>query len=270
MMQNLRLDSKGLTLIEIMIAMALLSLLSVFVYNATTRGFEVNRNLSSESNDYLAIAVSLDTLEADLSQFYSPATPEPINPNNTNPALNTNPTSTETSPSQFWSIPIGADGLRRSRFVGTKDKITFVSNGHHRIQKDARESDFIKVTWEIVQNKTGAYSLQRSIDTDAFNITDRTSATDKGGERTILIDNVGSGKFTFYRKEKDAWDDAWDSEGSYVKADLRYPQLISLKLEVPDPINPAKMRQWEGLFRPNLNFNEAPPPQALPKDPNHP
>ncbi len=236
-------NSRGLTLIEVLIAMTLLAFISIIVYQATVSGFQVNYKLTSESNDYMTLTVSLQAIEQDIAQMYTPyITSEKVPENNT--------------PSNYWSAGIRPDGLRRSRFTGSREKISFVSNSNRRVQRGSAESDFLKVSWEIERNKTGAYSLYRSIDTDIFNYEDA-RANQKKTDRIPLFENLTSAKFSFYKKETKTWEEAWDSEGSYVKPIARYPEMVKLKIELPDPTNPSAILAWEGIFKPNQNLNAA-------------
>lgn len=251
-------NNKALTLIEVLIAMTLLAFISIIVYQATVRGFEVNYKLTNESNDYMTITVSVQAIEQDIAQMYTPYITIEKTPENS-------------TPSNFWSAAIRADGFRRSRFTGSRDKITFVSNSNRRVQRNSPESDFLKITWEVERNSSGAYSLYRSTDTDAFNYEDARS-NQKKTERIPLFENLTSAKFSFYKKETKTWEESWESEGPYVKAISRYPDMIKLKLELPDPTSPSMILAWEGIFKPNQNLNAAAistqpaqPPSLLPE-----
>jgi len=232
---------KGFTLIEVMIAILLLALMSIAVYQVTTRSFSLNAQLGQESTDYISIVLSLQNVETDLSQIYTP----PIDP--ALPAKDPN-----VQASQFWSAPVRTDGIRRSRLQGTKERITFLSNGNRRVEEDSPQSDFQKVTWEIERNAEGAYSLYRSTDWDAFNYDDGSAPKPT---RVALLENLASAKFTYYRLENKTWDETWDSESQFVKPDARFPNLISLKIELPDPMNNANNQLWEVVVRPNFPLN---------------
>lgn len=231
----------GMTLIEVMIAMALLSFLSIAVYQATVRAFDINSKLGIESTDYTTIALSLAAIETDLSQIYTPLITSEKKPDN---LLN--------NPGTFWGEPIRPDGMRRTRFKGDKEKISFVNSGNKRVEQDSPQSDFQKISWEIERNASGAYSLYRSVDTDAFRYEDRTT---KKPQKVPLLENLASAKFSFYRKINKTWEDQWDTEGAFVKPESRYPDLISLKIEVPDPTNNANQQKWEIIVKPNLPLN---------------
>jgi type II secretion system protein J len=232
---------KGFTLIEVMIAILLLALMSIAVYQVTTRSFSLNAQLGQESTDYIAIVLSLQNVETDLSQIYTPPLDPALAPKDPN-----------SQASQFWSAPLRSDGMRRSRLQGSKEKITFLSNGNRRVEEDSPQSDFQKVTWEIERNAEGAYSLYRSTDWDAFNVDDGVAAKPI---RVALLENLTSAKFTYYRTENKTWDETWDSEGRFVKPEARFPQLISLKVELPDPMNNANNQTWEVVVRPNFPLN---------------
>lgn len=232
----------GFTLIEVLIAIALLSLMSIAIYQVTTRSFELNFKLGSESTDYVSIILSLQTVERDIAQIYNPTVGQTLPPD---------PSSQE-GPSEFWSPQLRSDGMRRARLKGTKEKITFINNGNFRLEADAPQSDFQKVTWEIKSTKDNTYSLNRTTDWDAFRL-------ENGSETplvpTTLLENMSSAKFSYYRAEKNAWEDEWDSESPYAKPESRFPELISLKISVPDPTNSAKQQEWELVVKPNFPLN---------------
>lgn len=243
----------GMTLIEVMIAVALLAFVAIFIYTATSRSFDVNRRLSAESNDYMNLAVAMQAFEKDVSQIYSPIVP-----------LKKNAPPVTGNPPFFWSLPLRPDGLRRSRLTGARERITFLSSGNRRITQDAAESDFLKITWEIEKNSNNLYTLYRNADADAFNVNDSGGFETKN-TRVAVLENLSSGRFSFYRASVDAWEDTWDSENQYAKPESRFPNLISLKIEVPDPLNPARSIPWETIGKPVLTLNE---PAQTPANPN--
>lgn len=231
----------GMTLLEVMIAVALLAFISIAIYQATVRSFTINANLSSESTDYTSIALSLAAIETDISQVYTP--------------LITSEKKAEgaiSNPGEFWSDPVRPDGMRRTRFKGDKEHLSFVNSGNRRMEQDSPISDFQKISWEVDRNATGAYTLYRTVDSDAFRYEDRAN---KKPPRVALLSNLASAKFSYYRKATKTWEDQWDTEGAFVKPESRYPDLISLKIEAPDPTNNANQQKWEIIVKPNLPLN---------------
>jgi type II secretion system protein J len=250
-------ESKGFTLIEVLIAIALLSLMSIAIFQVTTRSFDINFRLGKESTDYISVVLTLQNVESDLSQIFTPVF-EPLSKNSP-PQMNT---------PEFWSDAVRLDGLRRSRLKGTKEKISFITNGNRRVEENAPQSDFLKVIWEIERNSEGTYTLYRSTDWDAFSVEQT-----KKPNRVALLENLTSASFRYYRMENKTWEDQWDTESPYAKDESRFPQLVSLKVELPDPANSSSQQSWEVVIRPNQKLNfAAPNPSgaAAPAKPSNP
>lgn len=247
MTPNLLRESKGLTLIEVLIAMALLAFISIAIYQATVSSFKINYSLGNESADYTAISLSLHAVETDIAQIYTPLITSESKAEG----------GTQEQPTEFWSRKLRPDGMRRSRFKGTREKLTFVANNNRRVERDSPQSEFQKVTWEVERNESGAYTLYRTSDWDVYQYEDR------GGKgkptRVALMENLASAKFSYYRPSNKTWEDQWDSEDAYAKAEERYPALVSLKVEVPNPTNNAQNQTWEIKVKPNRVLN---PPAA--------
>lgn len=222
--------------------MALLALMSIAIVQVTTRSFDLNFKLGAETSDYTGILLSLQTVERDLSQIFSPVT---------GPTKAPDPTSNE-APSEFWSIPIRSDGMRRARVKGTKERLSFITNSNLRMETDTPQSDFMRVVWEIKRNKEGSYSLMRSTEWDVFRIEPN---TDRKPVEVALIENISAAKFNYYRPENKSWQEEWDSESPYAKDENRFPSLISLKITVPDPINNQQQVEWEVIAKPLMPLN---------------
>jgi type II secretion system protein J len=234
-------SKKGFTLLEVLVAIGLLAFLSLGIFSLTTNSWDVNSKLSAESADVTSMLLSLQAVETDLEQIYTPRLG----------ALTAKPEDTNKI-SDYWSPPLRSDGFRRSRFKGDANKLSFVTNNNRRVEADSPESDFMKVAWEVERNAKGTYTLYRTRDTDAFRYEDGSA---KKPERVALIENLSSAKFQYYRLMDKSWQDTWDSEGSYQKEETRFPDLIKLKVEAPDPQNNANQLAWETVIRPNAQLN---------------
>jgi hypothetical protein len=178
-------------------------------------------------------------VESDLSQIYSPVLG--------------NITATNADKTQpFWSAPLRSDGFRRTRFTGKPEKVTFVANNNRRVEADSPQSEFQKIIWEVDRNTSNTYTLYRTTDWDAFRYEDNTV---RKPERVAILENLSSAKFSFYRKANKTWENSWDSEDSYAKEESRFPDLVRLKLESPNPTNNANQLTWELVVRPNMQLN---------------
>ena len=235
--------------------MTLLAILGIAIYEATTRSYTINYQLTHESDDYIAISSALAVIDEDISQIFNPIIGSEAPPQESNASI-----------PLFWSLPVRPDGTRRSRFKGSVEKISFITNSNHRFEKDLTQSDFLKITWEIEKNKSNTYTLYRTTDWDAFNYED---SKQRKLQKSPVISNLTSGKFMFFKALDKTWTDTWDSEGAFINKQARFPDMISLKMELPDPTNNTKSRSWQTYFKPNENPNtdgQIGPVQTKPMD----
>lgn len=230
-----------------MIAIALLALMGIAIFQVTTQSFNVNFSLSRESTDRIATALSIQALESDLTQIYNPVLPAPANSG----AVPQNPP-TQEQPKEFWSVPVRADGIRRTRLKGTGEKLSFVTNNNRRVDENAPQSDFQKITWEVERNSEGTYSLYRTADWDVFELEENKA---NKPARVAILENLSSAKFRYYRFANKTWEDNWDTENPYILPQDRFPDLISLKIELPDPTNAAVPQVWEITVKPNMRLS---------------
>jgi prepilin-type N-terminal cleavage/methylation domain-containing protein len=65
-------DSRGFTLIEIMVAITLLAFLMISIFNITNNSIDTKDRIVDEDREFLQIQTLFDRLELDFSQIYSP------------------------------------------------------------------------------------------------------------------------------------------------------------------------------------------------------
>ena len=72
-MLNLNLKFKrGFTIIELMIAMTIMSFIAVFVYQNTSKSFELRETLTQDSDFYNSTRVALDIFARDIVHIFNP------------------------------------------------------------------------------------------------------------------------------------------------------------------------------------------------------
>lgn len=245
---------QGFTLIEILVATAVLAFCSMLVYNAIVGSFDVNRKLTTEADSYLSLAIAMQALDRDVAQIFSPKL-GPTTPPQDN------------SPEAYWSAPQREDGLRRTRFTGTKEKISFVSLSNRRLAADARETELVRVTYRIHQEKDGSYSLARAADTDVFAYEKPELGENELSEFKVL-EKLTSASFSFYRPDKSRWEEQWDSEAPYTDDASRFPGIVALEVQYPNPDNPNTFLKWRSEFAPLLKLNGEIKAGSNPNDPN--
>lgn len=232
----------GLSLIEVLVATALLAMSSFLIYQVVVGSFETNRKLSSESDVYVGITIAMQALERDITHLYSPTLGEIRQPE-------------DSTPRAFWSPPLRPDGLRRTRFLGTKEKITFIAISNRRTQAESRESDLIKVTWEIFRDRNDTYTLSRKVNTNVFDYDEEFQEPPEEG-RVKILEGLTTGSFRFFRLSKEEWVDSWDSETLYIEESARFPTLVSIDFSFPSPENKNAPIRWRSEFAPAVDINQ--------------
>jgi prepilin-type N-terminal cleavage/methylation domain-containing protein len=253
----------GFTLLEVLISIFLLVVISAAIYQATTQTFRLRDVLQNEGDFYNGIRLSMGVIDRDVSLLFSPVImlpPKKKDPNQ--PAGGTGQgdaplTAAELQEREeiqnqgldrataFWGGMLDKTGLRPSRFVGAADKLTFVSASHIRIYKEARESDFAKVTYELQSDRDnpGAKLLVRLEDPNVFDDEEKLASRYKSRRTYPLLRGVKKLVFAYYRRDKERWEARWDSDSQDTKN--KYPDAVRVQLEVTGP---ARL-SFEGTYQ---------------------
>ena len=263
----------GFTLLEVIIVMAILVFISFGIYQATTESFKLRDVLSIEGEFYNEIRFSMSVMQRDISLIYSPMLLLPTPAASASPTAQT-PASAQQAQqqaqekaksfagtelileSQYWLVANDVSGLRPSHFIGTENKISFISVSHRRIYKDSPESEFAKISYEIKKDETSIYLDPKDIDrlrdtmilvktenADAFEMDDTKAKDDPMQHQYTLMHGIKTFKFRYYRKDNTQWYPNWDND----KDDLYglFPDIIELTVQVAGPKNLS----YDGVYQ---------------------
>ena len=254
----------GFTLLEVLISMSILVFISFAIFQATTQTYKLRDTLMTEGNFYNSIRLSTTILQRDIALIYSPLVtmnikkPDPNTPPGTvNPqeALINSAGDDLGQTFTFWSRAIDISGVRPARFTGTDNKLTFISLSHIRIYKDAPESEFAKITYELKREKSDAENpdTQILVKTESPNAFAVDESRDTMGRSYELLHGVKKLSYTYYQRDGNTWKNfrSWDSDKEETKNLI--PDIIELKIEVVGP----KKQVFEGRykFRPEIPLN---------------
>jgi len=264
---KLKQNAQGFTLLEVLIAMAILVFIAFSIYQATTQTFRLRDILSTEGAFYNNIRFATTVMWRDLSMIYSPLItinykkPEPTNPTDQQQMQvimsSDNRGDFLTQTFTFWSPAVEVSGLRPSRFIGTEDKISFISISHIRIYRDKPESEFAKVTYEIKKEKStsdnptpSSFILIKTESPNAFALDEHKYTLQRSYD---ILHGIKKLTYSYHMRDGNTWKTfrSWDSDKEETKN--QFPDMIELKLEVTGPKN----LNFEGIykFRPEIPFN---------------
>jgi len=236
-------NKSGFTLIEVLIAMTLLTFISFAIFQSIRQSFKVREILSTEGDFYNSIRLAMEAMNRDIMVMYTPlAYGNPATKRRSN-AYNDETQDPESDrirqfpdlgvTSKFWSSAVHSIGLRPSRFTGTETMMSFISTSHVRVYRSTPESEFVQIGYELKTIKDSrslgtTQALIRSENVNAFTLRDNENA--KELSKIPLLENIQSIKFRYYRAEKEEWLNQWDSTSTELLQ--RLPDVIEVQIDV--------------------------------------
>ncbi len=171
----------GFTLIEIMVAVALLAMLGIILATSTSALMGSIRDTKTTQELYHSARVALSRMERELSMAY----------------LSKHQSEKRTT---------------KTVFLGKSNALTFVYMGHRRMVRGATESDEGVVEYKVERDsKTGDNVLVRRektvIDDQPY----------KGGRKQVIAGGVKKLTFAYWDMDKESWQSDWKVEIDNVR-----------------------------------------------------
>lgn len=244
----------GFTLLEVLIAVAIFSMISLGIFVSTRATFKARQIVQVEGDFYNGIRFAMELMNRDVMTMYTATVfmPEKKKKQTTladNPFPQPTPTqdpdaidpNEETArATQFFMPPTSKVGVRPTRFQGSRDKMSFVAASHSRIYKDSKESEFAKIRYELVRDdrKGAIQSTSILLKTETVNVwDDKDDEKDPTLKRYRLLPGIKSVKFRYCKLPSDSNElkcfDEWDSDREDFKNAL--PDVVEATIEVLGP-----------------------------------
>lgn len=192
---------KGMTLLEVIIALAILAMMSLAIYGGASRTVSHQEKLADQSERLRGANLALWRMSRDLKTAYIVKSREML----------------------------GAQFDGELAFVGKEDRIDFVSFANLRYIRDAKESDSLELSYylESDPDNSESYILMRRQSTEIDkNISE-------GGKAYPLLKGVKSVHFEYLAENSEEWLREWDSAS--LKENNQIPRAIKVDLEVYYP-----------------------------------
>ena len=168
--------ARGFSLVEILVAVALLAMLGLILTTATASILGAIQDTRESQEQYHAARVALGRMEREIAMAYL-----------------------SKHQSEFKTT--------KTVFLGKQNTLTFSYMGHRRMVRNAPESDEGFVTYKLEKDRsTGQNNLVRR---EKPVIDD---APEKGGQRLVLATGVRKLTFAYWDFDKEAWQADWKVE----------------------------------------------------------
>jgi len=194
-------NSKGFTLIEILIAITIFFSLSYLSYMSVDGAFVLSGDVKKEEDFNVKVVRVIDRIKRELSNAFLTK----------NGSLN-------------------QDVNVRTIFKAENsdiDKITFTSFSHLRMNFNSKESDQSEISY-FGRSDKGSYKLMRR---ESYFINNK---PEKGGRIREIADGVKSFHCKYYKEENEDWVTEWNTEG--VETGEKLPKYIRCEITFMRPL----------------------------------
>ncbi len=201
----------GVTLIEVMVAITIFSIVATLVYSAFIQTGRHKARLEEDIDRHHVVEAALERMARELSMAFVSAQ---RNPSPTMQVMN--------------SAFIGTDRGRR-------DRVDFTSFSHRRLFRDAHESDQNEISYFLANDPVNRGDMvlarreQNRIDQDPT----------RGGRVQILLEGVEELELEYLDPTTKLWQPRWSTQNAADQPN-RLPSQVKIRIKVQDPRNPRR------------------------------
>jgi general secretion pathway protein J len=168
--------TRGMTLIEVMVAVAIMALLGVMTYGIVFTTVRTQDEAMRMQDRFQSGRVALERMRRELTMA-------------------------------FVSLHQSPDKRTRTLFKGESDRIIFNSAAHEPATRGVRQSDQMEVEYRL--QRVRGQDLQALVRRAKYHIDDRPS---RGGREEVLVEGVKRIEFEYFDKQREDWTRSWDVE----------------------------------------------------------
>lgn len=238
-------SSRGFTLLEVILAITILSTLSVLTTQAISRALKARTKIQAEVDDVSALRDSMRMMKADINQAFhhldfekemvdlanKPATPQ--RPQGQNPGV-------PTPPPQQQQQQTPQQPPRRTKrydpvtnFIGNDTELNFVTMNTGRIIADTPQADFVEVGYSLKScNNLTTGTASQCLFRRTHHLVDEDVKT--GGNEIVMLENVTEFKLRYIGEGKQDWVNAWDSSNASPDGGTkaRFPDAVEVSITI--------------------------------------
>lgn len=240
----------GFTLIEVVLAVSILATLTVLVTQAISRALKAKTKIQAEVDDVASLRDSMRMIRNDLylafhyRDFYKDI-------NDAYKKLNTTAAAASALNQQTVEAP-AVDPT--TQFIGTEDKMNFVTSNNGRISTSTKQADFIEVGYFLKDCKglsEGAKTSKCLFRRTQLIVDDDPEA---GGTEMPMLENVSEFKLRYIGAGKTEWASQWNSkEGMDASTKGKYPDAVEVTLGIEREIG-GKKKEYSMQFVVPIHF----------------
>ncbi len=178
-----RRSQRGLSLVEVMVAVGIVSLMGAMVAMAFNTTFTARDVVEGEAEKYRMIRTAFSRMTREIgSAFVS---------------------------DRYDAARYRDQNDRPTNFIGQNERLTFSSFSHQRLHQDAKESDQVVIEYRVqASTEPQAKGRQDLVRRANPIVQDR---MDRGGSEDVLLEDVKRIEFEYWDSEREEWEREWDT-----------------------------------------------------------
>ena len=219
--------SRGFTLLEVMVSVAILGFISIGVWQALSGNLRAKERVEKRDEFISSVTLVLERIAEEIQMAF-------LHSENS-PAMGRAPNGEILTKTAFMG-----------RNVGWQDELTFNSFSHIRYQEGAKECDQAEIAYKVVSDPDlpGLWLLKKRDNSpiDAH--------PEEGGKERALLSRLKVFNLRYYDERKGEWSDEWDT----TRLDWagRLPTSVEVTLKVQDPENEEVVWPFKIVASPGL------------------
>jgi prepilin-type N-terminal cleavage/methylation domain-containing protein len=253
-------NNLGFSLIEVILAITILSTLMVLSTQALSRALKAKVKIQTEVDDVSSLRDTMRLIRTDLNlafhyRDFEKEMTDLISKPNTPAGI-----ATPTAPTP----PVVRENKREdpvTNFIGTEDKIDFVTTNNGRTTANALQADFVEVGYSLkdCKNLSDSSKSSKCLWRRIQPIVD--DKVDEGGTESVLLENVSEFKLRYFGEGKQDFVSNWRTTDNDGATKGRYPEVVEVTLSIVHEID-KKKRTYSMQFTVPIHFPNNPPPAA--------
>lgn len=239
-MSSLVKNKSGFTLLEVILAITILSTMTLLSTQAITRALKARTKIQAEVDDVSALRDSLRLIRTDVNlAFHHRDIEKEIMElaNKTKAPAAPTPGVVPTPQPQPQSASAPQRENKRedpsTYFYGTESEMNFITLNSGRMSSAVAQADFVEVGY-IVKDCTNLTTnkVSKCLYRRIQNVIDSDVRT--GGNEIVMLENVNEFKLRFIADTKQDWVGTWNSAPNTNDAGTRgrYPELVEVSLGI--------------------------------------
>ena len=256
-------QSRGFTLLELLISLTILATLTALTSRSIQQALFSKAKIQTQLDEMSQVRDALKIIERDvniafhyrdLEMEFRDAVKKAGGPQGAPPPGTLQNQGQAGQPGTFVAgapaPPLSVDEQTRktnrvdpiTQFDGKAEEMSFATMNTGRVTETQRQADFLKVGYSVKpckhlggkQESTKCLLRRSDIEVEG-DIT-------KGGEETVLLENISEFKLRYFGKGKQDWVDAWSSKDGDGATKDAYPAAVEISLTVENGDGPKKRK----------------------------